>query len=89
MVKRKIQKVKFHKGDKRPGPVTGNLSYRKRMIKSGKDIRWQVIEYPRKIVVSTCFFEEDATEFVKFQNKHKVWKENGGIPLFLCSNNYK
>ena len=89
MPKNKVQKVRFHKGDKRPGPVTGNLTYRKRMIKVGEDIRWQVIEYPRKIVVSTFFFEEDATELVKFQNKHKVWRENGGIPLFLCSNNYK
>jgi expansin (peptidoglycan-binding protein) len=89
MPKNKIQKVRFHKGDQRPGPVTGNLTYRKRMIKSGSDIKWQVVEYPRKVVVSTFFFEEDATELVKFQNKHKVWKENGGIPMFLCSNNYK
>jgi len=86
MSKNKTQKVKFHRGDKRPGGPTGNLTYRKRMIKSGDDIKWEVIEYPRKLVISTYFFEEDATELVKFQNKHKVWKENGGIPLFLCLN---
>jgi hypothetical protein len=44
---------------------------------------WQVIEKPTKNVISECFFEEDAHKLVKFQNKHKVWQPNGGIPKFL------
>ena len=34
--------------------------------------------------MSEFFFEEDASHMVKFQNKHKVWAINGGIPDFLC-----
>ena len=89
MPKRKTQKVKFHKGDRRPGGMTDTLSYAKKMKKKKKDIIWQVIEKPTNSIVAEFFFEEDAFQLVKFQNKHKVWKENGGIPLFLCSNNYK
>jgi hypothetical protein len=79
----KKQKVRFHKGDQRPGGLTGTLSYTKKMIKRGKDIIWQVIEKPSKSVVYECFFEEDAHKLVKFQNKYKVWQNNGGIPKFL------
>ena len=79
----KKQKVKFHKGDKRPGPVEYNLSYTKKMKKVKKDIIWQVIEKPTNNVIAECFFEEDAFKLVKFQNKHKVWQPNGGIPRFL------
>ena len=42
------------------------------------------IEHPSKRIIKECFFEEDASEWVKFQNKHKVWLVNGGIPDFLC-----
>ena len=33
MPKRKTQKVRFQKGDKRPGSMTGTLSYVKKMKK--------------------------------------------------------
>ena len=33
MPKRKTQKVRFQKGDKRPGGMTGTLSYVKKMKK--------------------------------------------------------
>ena len=80
----KKQKVRFHKGDKRPGNQTlKDLHYRKRMKKKNGDIIWQVLEYPKKVVVAEFFFEEDAHKLVKFQNKHKVWKLEGGIPKFL------
>jgi len=79
----KKQKVRFHRGDQRPGGNTGPLSYSKKMIKRGKDIIWQVVEKPSKSVVYECFFEEDAHKLVKFQNKYKVWQNNGGIPKFL------
>ena len=80
----KKQKVRFHKGDQRPGSFEGTLSYVKKMKKKKKDIIWQVIEKPKGKVVSEFFFEEDASSLVKFQNKHRVWLDNGGIPDFLC-----
>jgi len=81
----KKQKVKFHKGDRRPKPDSeyGNLTYRKRMKKKGRKIYWQVVEYPSKNVISEYFFREDAEKLVSFQNKNQVWKNNGGIPKFL------
>ena len=83
MPKRKIQKVRFQKGDKRPGSMVGTLSYVKKMKKKKKDIIWQVIEKPTNSIVAEFFFEEDAFNLVKFQNKNKVWQINGGIPKFL------
>ena len=53
------------------------------MKKKKKDIIWQVIEKPTNNVVAEFFFEEDAFNLVKFQNKNKVWQNNGGIPKFL------
>ena len=82
--KRKTQKVRFHKGDKRRPKTENNLHYIKKMIKRGRKILWQVIEKPKGKIISEFFFEEDATSLVKFQNKHRVWLENGGIPDFLC-----
>ena len=79
----KTQKVRFRKGDKRPGNFNGTLSYTKKMIKKRKNIYWQVIEKTHNNVVAEFFFEEDAHKLVKFQNKHKVWQVNGGIPKFL------
>ena len=79
----KKQKVRFHKGDKRPSTLEGTLSYSKKMKKKGKDIVWQVVEKPSNNIVGEYFFEEDAHKLVKFQNKNKVWQNNGGIPKFL------
>ena len=84
MVKTKKQKVRFHKGDKRPGPgVSKKLSYKVEMAKEGKKILWLVLEQPTNNIVGKYFFEEDANSLADFQNEHKVWQENGGIPKFL------
>ena len=83
MPKKKIQKVKFHKGDRRPNNEQPNLSYVKKMKKHKKDIIWEVIEKPTNNVIAQFFFEEDAFKITKFQNKNKVWEPNGGIPKFL------
>ena len=80
----KKQKVRFHKGDKKPPKADKDLHYIKKMVKRGRKIIWQVIEKPKGKVVSEFFFEEDAAHLVRFQNKHRVWLENGGIPDFLC-----
>jgi hypothetical protein len=83
----KKQKVRFYRGDKRPGNHNlETLHYRKKFIKKGNDIIWQVVEHPTKNVVAEYFFEEDAHRLVKFQNKHKVWQSQGGIPKFLYIN---
>ena len=80
----KKQKVRFYKGDKRPNKLEEKLSYTKEMVKRGRKILWQVIEKPKNKVINEYFFEEDAASLVKFQNKHRVWLENGGVPDFLC-----
>jgi len=81
----KKQKVKFHRGDRRPrqDKEYPELSYITKMKKKRRKIIWQVIESPENIVISEHFFEEDAQRIADFQNKHKVWQNNGGIPRFL------
>ena len=81
----KLQTVRFHKGDKRPGGVDlkGKLAYSVEMIKEERKILWHVVETPTENVVAKYFFEEDADKLANFQNEHKVWQNNGGIPKFL------
>ena len=83
MVKKKTQKVRFHKGDKRPNKLEKKLKYNVEMAKEGKKILWHVIEKPTNNIVGKYFFEEDAQKLADFQNKNCVWQENGGIPKFL------
>ena len=59
------------------------LSYKVEMAKEGKKILWHVIEQPTNNVVGKYFFEEDANQLADFQNEHKVWQVNGGIPKML------
>ena len=83
MPRKKTQKVKFHKGDKRPGGKNMKLTYTTNLIKKGRKMVWQVVESPTNSIIKSFFFEEDAHKLVKFQNKNKVWQVNGGIPRFL------
>ena len=41
-----------------------------------------MVEQPTNNIVSKYFFEEDAQDLANFQNKNRVWQENGGIPKF-------
>ena len=82
----KKQKVRFHKSDKIPGPLGEQLSYEKKMIKRKNNIYWQAIEQPTGTIITQSFFEEDIEDLVKFQNTHRQWQPNGGIPKFLCDN---
>lgn len=82
----KRQKVKFHKNDKRPGYLSEQLSYEKKMVKKSKSIFWQAIEQPTGTIIRQSFFEEDIENLVKFQNENRQWQRNGGIPKFLCDN---
>ena len=78
----KKQKVRFHKGDRKPrsDKEYGELSYKVKMKKRGRKILWQVIEQPTKNTIAEYFFEEDARKIADFQNKNQVWKLSGGIP---------
>ena len=80
----KKQKVRFSRHDKRPAKYNYKLSYETKMVKKGRKILWHVIEKPTGSIVSEFFFEEDADKLAKFQNKNKVWQENGGIVKHLC-----
>jgi hypothetical protein len=82
----KKQKVRFHKNDKRPGHLGTHLSYEKKLIKKKGHIYWQAIERPTGTIIRQSFFEEDIENLVKFQNTHRQWQLNGGIPKFLCDN---
>jgi len=79
----KKQKVRFHKGDRRPNNEQPKLSYEVQMKKKGRKFVWQVVELPNKKIIAEYFFEEDAQKVADFQNKHRVWEANGGIPSFL------
>ena len=81
----KKQRVRFHKGDRKPksDKEYDQLSYKVKMKKKGRKILWQVIEQPTRNTIGEYFFEEDAQRLADFQNKNKVWQENGGIPKFL------
>ena len=59
------------------------LSYKVEMAKEGKKILWHVVESPTQNVVGKFFFEEDANSLAEFQNEHRAWQVNGGIPKFL------
>ena len=84
--KKKTQKVRFHKGDKRPGGGNMKLKYTTNLIKKGRKMVWQVVESPTNSIIKSFFFEEDAQSLCDFQNKHQVWSVSGGIPSFLCEN---
>ena len=44
---------------------------------------WGVREQPTNNIIAKYFFEDDAENIAKFQDKHKVWQPNGGIPKML------
>lgn len=81
----KKQKVRFHRGDRRPRQDKDYavLSYEVKIKKTGRKILWVVEEKPNKKIIAEYFFEEDAQKLADFQNKHRVWQNNGGIPSFL------
>ena len=85
----KTQRVRFHRGDKRPSTLRKKLSYSTKPVKENKEILWHVIEQPTNNVVAKFEFEEDAQSLADFQNKHKVWQVNGGIPKMFWNYMYQ
>ena len=88
MVKRKKQKVRFHKGDRRPAKGISKLNYTTEVEKKNNKIMWCVKEHPTENIIAKFFFEEDARKLAEFQSKHRVWQENEGIPKFLWNYRY-
>ena len=41
------------------------------------------LNHQQDLLLVNTSFEEDANSLADFQNKHRVWQENGGIPKFL------
>ena len=88
--KKKTQKVRFHKGDKRPAKtMRKKLYYSAKPVKEKNKIVWHVIEKPTNNIVGKYFFEEDAQGLADFQNKHRVWQVNGGIPKMLWNYSFQ
>ena len=80
----KKQKVRFHKGDQRPGKgLKSKLKYTTEIEKTDDKIMWCVKEHPTDNIIAKFFFEEDAQKLAEFQTKNRVWQENGGVPKFL------
>ena len=48
----KKQKVRFHRGDRRPGTMKKKLTYSTEMIKEGRKIVWGVREQPTNNIVA-------------------------------------
>jgi hypothetical protein len=64
--------------------VSKNFHYEKKMSKrNNKGVRWLVIERPTGSIVAEEVFEDKAQEVVDFQNKHKVWVAQGGVPTYI------
>ena len=67
-----------------PRKVDKSFHYEKKMSKrKGKGVRWLVIERPTGSIIAEEIFEDKAQSVVDFQNKHKVWAPQGGVPTYI------
>jgi len=64
--------------------VNTNIKYEKKLSKYKGTMRWLVIERPTGSIVSAYTFEDEAETVVDFQNKHKVWAPQGGVPAYIA-----
>ena len=64
--------------------VNTNIKYEKKLSKYKGTMRWLVIERPTGSIVSAYTFEDEAQTVVDFQNKHKVWAPQGGVPAYIA-----
>ena len=64
--------------------VNTNIKYEKKLSKYKGTMRWLVIERPTGSIVSAYTFEDEAETVVDFQNKHKVWAPQGGVPTYIA-----
>ena len=67
-----------------PRKVDKSFHYEKKMSKrNGMGVRWLVIERPTGSIIAEEVFEDKAQVVVDFQNKHKVWASQGGVPTYI------
>ena len=67
-----------------PRKVDKSFHYEKKMSKrKGMGVRWLVIERPTGNIIAEEVFEDKAQSVVDFQNKHKVWASQGGVPTYI------
>ena len=64
--------------------VNTNIKYEKKLSKYKGTMRWLVIERPTGSILSAYTFEDEAETVVDFQNKHKVWAPQGGVPTYIA-----
>ena len=64
--------------------VNTSIKYEKKLSKYKGTMRWLVIERPTGSIVSAYTFEDEAETVVDFQNKHKVWAPQGGVPAYIA-----
>tara|TARA_R100000541_G_scaffold4676_1_gene12083 strand:+ start:103 stop:321 length:219 start_codon:yes stop_codon:yes gene_type:complete len=64
--------------------VNTNIKYEKKLSKYKGTMRWLVIERPTGSILSAYTFEDEAETVVDFQNKHKVWAPQGGVPAYIA-----
>ena len=64
--------------------VNTNIKYEKKLSKYKGTMRWLVIERPTGSIVSAYTFEDEAETVVDFQNKHKLWAPQGGVPAYIA-----
>lgn len=64
--------------------VNTSIKYEKKLSKFEGTMRWLVIERPTGSIVSAYTFEDEAETVVDFQNKHKVWAPQGGVPAYIA-----
>jgi len=68
-----------------PRKVDKSFHYEKKMSKrKDKGVRWLVIERPTGSIIAEEIFEDKAQVVVDFQNKHKVWAPQGGVPAYIA-----
>jgi|TARA_R110000744_G_scaffold45_1_gene198 hypothetical protein len=72
-------------GDRTPAKSVSKdkMFYEKKLSKYKGKMRWLVIERPTGNIIMASPFEDEAEKIANFQNKHKLWVPQGGLPKFL------
>ena len=87
MKKRKgSNRTRHFPGDRKPGKSISKdkMFYEKKLSKHKGQMRWLVIEKPTGSILCVTAFEDEAKKVADFQNKHKVWAPQGGVPAYIA-----
>jgi hypothetical protein len=69
-------------------PRKKTIYYIKRFVKLKGKIIWEVVEKPSDMIIARYFFEEDATNMMKRQNKTPTFGKFGFPSFFNLDTNY-